>query len=496
MHFQQKLYRAADDQGGERRFCPNCGQAVTASDEFCGNCGYNLLQAAASQETTATSTSSSQSQSTATTTQSTATQPTEATRTANVNKQPTLPKWAWITIIVIVVLIGGAYLFGRNYYSRANQLDRDISALKTGKKGLAQQFTTSDPSLKLTDKTLQPLVNRFKSNRQSLATFQSQLRTGSMTTDGLFEYTVTGKKWLLFDKYQIKVKPLYAKLTTNRSGVQLKINGKSVGSSNSNYYEHKFGPYVPGNYQLLASGTVNGQLLQNKSTVYLHQNNQRYDLSLKTISFTVTGTPKTTVYLNGKSQGQIGSDGTLAIKETAWSSNLELTGKYKVGGSTVTSKTRKISQSDADGSVSLTFPGVMSKSTASDYLTGLFTAISNYTDSGDLGDASDDDDKNLDSYFVDGTANSDYQGFMTMAKGYYKNDGVLSVDYSPSVLSVAPATKQQSQLTYDVKYDFENSKDERIQVFRYTATLEPSGDSYKIVKITPAQKIRAYTSTD
>jgi len=485
LHTQQKVYRAADDQGGEQRFCPNCGQPVAASAEFCGNCGYNLHM-----KTESTTTDQATSPSTAS-----STVPNTPTRTATAN-QPSLPKWAWITIVIVIVLIGGAYLFGRNYYSRTNQLNRDISALKTGKQGVAQQFTTADPSLKLTDKKLQPLVAHFKANRQALATFQQQLRTQAQTTDGLFEYQVTGKHWLLFDKYQIKVKPVYAQLTTNRAHVQLQIDGKRVATTGSADYSHKFGPYVPGDYQLLASGTVNGQLLQNKSTVYLHQNDDNYDLSLKTISFTVAGTPKTTVYLNGKSQGEIGSNGTLAINDTAWSSNLVLTGKYRVDGKTVASKPRQISSDDADQSVELSFPGVMSKSDASDYLNGLFTAISNYTDSGDLSDASDDDDKSLDSYFVDGTANTDYQGFTQMAKGYYKNDDVLSVSYTPSVLAVTPAAKQQCQLTYDVKYDFDNSKDERIQVFRYTATLKGSGTHYQIVKITPAQKIRAYTSTD
>lgn len=42
--------------------------------------------------------------------------------------------------------------------------------------------------------------------------------------------------------------------------------------------------------------------------------------------------------------------------------------------------------------------------------------------------------------------------------------------------------KQQSQITYDVKYDFTNSEDERIQVFRYTATVEKTGGTTRLLK--------------
>ncbi|VDG23483.1 zinc ribbon domain-containing protein [Lactiplantibacillus mudanjiangensis] len=474
---QQQLYQAADDhQGGS--FCPNCGQPVAVGDDFCGSCGFNLKA-----DTTTTPTES-------------APEPASTATRSTSRSHRQLPRWAWITIGVVVVILVGSYLFGRNYYSRTNQLARDVAALKTGKKGLYQQFTTTDPSLKLSDKTLSPLVDRFKSNPQALATFQRQLQTGSMTTDGLFQYNVTGKKWLFFDHYQIKVKPLYATLTTNRVGAQLSVNGKRVATSQSTSYAHKFGPYVPGNYKLMAVGTVNSQLLKNTGTVYLHENNANYNLDLRTISFTVSGTPQTKIYLNQHYQGTLGSNGTLAIKDAAWSSNLELTGKYTVGKQTITSKSTKITSDDADETVSVDFPGTMSKSDAGDYLSGLFTAISGYTNDGDLADATDADDKGLDSYFVDGTSNADYQGFAKMAKGYYNDDDVLSVTYTPTVLAVTPSIKSQSQITYDVKYEFENSKDSRIQVFRYTATVKKDGSDTKIIKITPAQKIRSYTSTD
>ncbi|YAB13122.1 zinc-ribbon domain-containing protein [Lactiplantibacillus plantarum] len=42
MYKQHQFFKAADDRRGQASFCPNCGQAVAATDEFCPNCGFKL----------------------------------------------------------------------------------------------------------------------------------------------------------------------------------------------------------------------------------------------------------------------------------------------------------------------------------------------------------------------------------------------------------------------------------------------------------------------
>ncbi|WP_338210211.1 zinc ribbon domain-containing protein [Lactiplantibacillus paraxiangfangensis] len=456
----QRTYAAADDhQAGV--FCPNCGHSVTAGAKFCQHCGYDLTSVTTSRQT----------------------QP-----------KRRVSRWKWITLGIVVVALGGAYGYGRSYFAPDKQLDRAITAIKGNQKTVAQQFTSSDSSLKLSATTLKPLLAHFKTKQADLARFQEQLKNQSFTNDGNFQYVKTGRTWLLFDKYQIQVKPLHVSLTTNHKNVQLSMDGKQVGIADSDDYDQKVGPLVPGDYTLSSSGVVGGHRLKNSATYYLKDNDKSYDLGLRTISFNVIGAPGTVVYLNQQSEGTIGDDGTLAVKDAAWSSNLELTGKYPVGKTMVTSSPTRISDGDADSDVTVDFPSLMSKSDADDYITQLFTAISNYTRSGEIDDATDDNNKALSDYFVDGTANRDYQEFIDMAKGYYKNDDVMSVDYDPSVSLSVPATKGRSQVTYDVKYHFSNTKDDREQVFRYTATIQKNGEDYQIVKISPAQKIRAHTT--
>lgn len=481
MHKQHQFFQAADDRSGQSAFCPNCGQPITATDEFCANCGFNLKAAATSQADTTAPASSAQS----TTSQ--------ATRHTRQTPRHPLPKWGWITIAVVAVIAIGGYLYGQHYYQPANQLNRDLTALKTGK-GLAKQLTSTDPSLKITNDSVKPMVTYFKNNRKSLASLASALKSNS-SNDYDMQFVKTGKVWLFFDKYKIQIPSIYATLTTNHRNVKLSVNGKKVATSNKTNYEHKIGPYVPGTYTLTAKGTVSGHKITNKGNYYLQASGATYDLDLRTISFTVTGAPNTTVYLNGEKEGQINSSGTLALNDVPWSNRMMLSGKYKVGSQTLTSKKTNVSNAESTD-VDLKFANVMSKDSASDYLSNIFSIIDSYTLTGDLSDTSFYDHRSLDDYFVNGTDSTDYKELIQMAKGYYDNDDIWSVSYEPTVLFVLPAADKQSQITYDVKYKFTNSEDDRTQVFRYTATVEKTGGHYKIVKISSAQKIQSSTSSD
>lgn len=489
MFKQQKFYQAEDNHGGGT-FCPNCGQRVTATDAFCENCGFDL-KAFRNQDSQQPQSAADQAQPKSTPAQPTPSAAPTAHRTQS--KRP-MPKWAWITIGAVVVLAIGGYAYGQHYYQPANQLDRAITALKTGK-GLAKQVTSTDPSLKITAESVKPMATYFKNNRKSLAGLASDLKTSNTSSQYGVQFVRTGKAWLFFDKYQLQVASVYADLTTNHKNVTLAVNGKQVAKTTAGSFSHKIGPYVPGTYTLTAKGSVGQHQITNKGTYYLRSTGETYELDLRTISLTVVGTPKTVIYVNGEKQGTIHSDGTLALNDLPWSNKMMMTGKYQVGSQTVTSKQTNLS-SDEGGEVNVNFAGVMSQSSATDYITNIFNAVSSYTNSGDLADASDYDNRALDDYFVNGTDNADYQELVKMAKGYYDNDDIMGVDYEPTVLSTVPAADGKSEITYDIKYDFTNTEEERIQVFRYTATVEKSGGHYKISKISSAQKIRDYSNSD
>ena len=491
MFKQQKFYEPADDQAGGT-FCPNCGQRVKATDAFCENCGFDLTAFRnQSSQTNADHPSAASRQATPAQPTQSAT-PTAPTRQSQAKRS--MPKWAWLTIGVVLVLAIGGYAYGQHYYQPAAQLNRAITALKTGK-GLAKQVTSTDPSLKITPETVKPMSAYFKANRKSLASLASDLKASNTANQYGVQFVRTGKAWLFFDKYQLQVASVYADLSTNHKNVTLAVNGKKVAKTTATNLTHKVGPYVPGTYTLTAKGTVGQHQITNKGTYYLRSTGESYELDLRTISLTVVGTPKTVIYVNGEKQGTIHSDGTLALNNLPWSNKMMMTGKYEVGNQLVTSKQTNLSNDEGED-VAVNFAGVMSKDSATDYITAIFDALGRYTNTGDLSDASDYNDRTLDDYFINGTDNADYQELVKMAKGYYDNDDIMSVNYEPTVISTIPAANDKSEITYDVKYDFTNTEEERIQVFRYTATVEKSGGHYKISKISAAQKIRDFTSSD
>ncbi|BDZ30502.1 zinc ribbon domain-containing protein [Lactiplantibacillus brownii] len=484
---QQKYYQAADDRHSGGKFCPNCGQPVAAKDDFCGHCGFDLKafwhksKAGLNEEMPAKPAKSQPKQPVTT--------HIRRTRT----KSP-MPVWFWGIVGMIGVLVIGSYLYGQHYYQPANQLDRDMAALKTGK-GLAKQVTSTDPSLKITTDSVKPMVAYFKHDAKALASLASDLKTNAGVNQYGIQFVRTGKAWLFFDKYQLQVPSIYANLTTNHENVSLAVNGKQVAKSTSARYIKKIGPYVPGNYTLTAKGKVGQHEITNKGTHYLHTNGQTVNLDLRTISLTVEGTPDTVIYVNGKKQGKIHSSGTLALNELPWSNHMMMIGKYQIGSKTITSTAADISAAEGE-KITVKFPGTMSTDSATNLIGNVFSAVSRYTNTGNLKDATNYDNHSLDDYFVNGTDNVNYQELVKMAKGYYDNHDIIGVSYRPTLVSVVPAADGKSEITYDLKYDFTNTKDERLQVFRYTATVEKNGGHNKISKISAAKKIRDYTNSD
>lgn len=501
MKHRQQRYRSADDRGGATsQFCPNCGQPVKVDAAFCGNCGFNLKafhdqntgtnapdsQAATSQTVTPTNAANTDD---STATNETPVQPlgTEPVRRQANNGHPT-PKWVWITAVVVIVVLAGGYLFGKNYYSRTAQLDRAVTAIKGDNKGVAKYFSSSDPNLKLSDSKLKPLSKHFKAKPGALATFKRQLNNGQ-TNDGRFTFQLSGKHWLFFDKYTIHVKPVYPTVTTNRDGAKITVDGKQVAKSTSTSYSKQIGPLVPGNYKIAATGTVSGQKMTNSGTYYINEAGESVDLALRTVSFSVQTAPKTVVYVNDKKVGTADNGGQLDVTDFPWSGNLEVTGKYTSGKSTVTSKSYKVTE---DGeSVPLEFAGVMSLDDASSYMDNLWNAVSNVTSTGDESDASDYDGQDLSDYYTDGSANAQYKEMIRMATGYYNDDDIYSVDYDCEVRSVVPTGKNKFIVTYYLTYDFSLEDSEHIQEFSYNAHMEKTGnDDYKIIKVTGGDKIK------
>lgn len=120
-------------------FCPNCGVAVSKGEIFCPNCGYNLQKYFADLNKPHIVPQPQKVQ-----------QPIQQPQRRQMLKKPmsTKNKTIWSCIAVVIILLVGFGIWGNNYYSRDNQINRITNALKDpNQKGFAKLVTTDNNEL-------------------------------------------------------------------------------------------------------------------------------------------------------------------------------------------------------------------------------------------------------------------------------------------------------------------------------------------------------------
>ena len=466
-----KPNNSTDD--GAVLFCPNCGQQVTVNDDFCPNCGYNLR--AYRQETQA----------------SMPDQPTADSKPAKAagrkrkkvrTKQQRRRRREIFLGVLIAILVIGGITYGEYYYSKTSTLRRVVAAVKNNQSDLHRYFYTNDRNLKLTNEALQPLTKYFNQNPDQLLAFKAQSAGLGTFDNQRLSYQKAGRKFLIFPDWKVKVKPVYVTLTVNEKNAQIKENGTKIATSNTPHFSKKIGPLVPGSYQLSSSANLNGHKLANTNTYHLNSS-RTIPLTLKTVSFNVTGPAGTHVEINSKDQGKIGSSGVMAFKDFPWTQEMKVQGVYQNGKKSISSQPRVISGSNGDHDVSLVFKGLVSYDDADTLFSNLSEAMTSYSDSGDLDDATDDDGDDMSSFFVGGDSSPYFGQFRHMGKSYYENDDLDGIDVSATVDYIKLSSQNSSDVTYDMKYRFDTGGHYHIQVFRYTANVVKNDDDDNPVEI-------------
>lgn len=478
----------AGNDAQDVQFCPNCGHKVTATEEFCPNCGYNL---AAYRQGNA-STTGEAAPAAPTTKKKGFSRSKKKQRTKQQKRRRRL---IWLAAIIII-LLGGTIAYGANYYSKASTLNRVVAAVKHNRVGVHKYFFTKDPNLTISDQSLQPLIKHFHSNPEDLASFKTQMKTLGTYADDRLTFKENGREYLLFPKYEVQVKPVYVTLSVNKKNAKLQKDGQLITTSNKPHFTKKIGPLVPGTYDLSSSAEINGHKLSNDNTYHLHTTGQTIPLTLKTVSFTVHGPQGTTVMINNKDQGKIGASESLAFKDFPWTQSIKVQGVYQAGSNSINSQSRVVGDGQGNQDITLPFKGLVSYDDADTLLTNLCDATASLSNNGDIEDATDDDDDDLSSFFTDGDSDANYHQFVKMGKGYYNDDDIMGTDMSETIDSIKLSSNNSSDVTFDLKYRFDNGDHYHYQIFRYTATLT-KGDSdddsdLTISYLSGAQKVDDY----
>ena len=216
---------------------------------------------------------------------------------------------------MIVALIA-FFVWGNNYYSETNQIDRIAQDLSSTKKDASGIVTTSDPNLKITLSTVKPLQEYFENNKDNLNSLVSDVESGA----SLHGITLVqdGHYWLFFPKYKLNVPAAYAKVETNHAGSTVYVDGKNVGKATGSdgEYTKNVGPYFPGTHTFQVKANVNGRNLQtNQDADDIWGQSNDEQMTITTATFKVKSIAGATVLLDGKSVGNLDGNGELEFKD-------------------------------------------------------------------------------------------------------------------------------------------------------------------------------------
>ncbi|PRO88954.1 zinc ribbon domain-containing protein [Lactiplantibacillus pentosus] len=469
-----KRLAPANDQpsGGANRFCQNCGYPVAPTDVICPQCGYHLV----ADKRTVTHQATGQRQ-----------QFELSHSRAAWSKRK---KLTWLSSGLVIIILGGGLLWGSQYYSRTATLNRAIANTQRGRR-LTDYYTSSSTDLRLNKQKLLPIYRYYHHHPKALTTLQRDLLIRGISHDNHFRYGVSGHRWLVFPNYQIIVKPIYPKITTNLAGNQIKLDDRSLGTAERDDDIKSLGALVPGEYQLTVNGTVRGHQLSNSGQYYI-TSNLTYNLPLTTISTTLQTVPASAIYLNGQKVGTADTSGHFELNDEPWSSDMAVYARYTSSEGMANSKTIHLKKSDDQSTVDINYPNQISHSEADSLVSRLIMCMDQISNGTDINDVTDSQNTALADYFTNGRDNAAYNQIVKMTQDYSDDDDIESVSYDSSRKQVVPGPNGSSLVTYSIEYRFNLEDYAHVQTYQYTATMTPTGNDttfgYQFSKITNGQK--------
>lgn len=225
--------------GSSAIYCGKCGSAVEGNDSLCPNCATKVEQI-----------------------------PNENPYKERENPAPNsqLSKSSKIVMIVVAVLIiatVAAVQVGNSLSDPRKLVTRfktDITTNNTS--DLMSILYCNDARLTIDSKNVAPLLAYFKTNpsyfdevSQSLnndAFNPKDINSLSPMSSNTLTLANVGKKFFIFPTYKINIKPSFIDITTGVKDVTFSINNTQIGKSDTDKSTKEFGPYMPGNYSIVA----------------------------------------------------------------------------------------------------------------------------------------------------------------------------------------------------------------------------------------------------
>ncbi|MGM0165173.1 hypothetical protein IGI39_000114 [Enterococcus sp. AZ135] len=455
----------AEEEKNERpenkRFCPNCGEALPADAEFCPNCGQRLK---------------------------TAMKP-KAPMRKPLSKKQKIGLGAGLAAVVLLI---GGLMFGRYYYSYPQQLSRWERTFKTqDPEKIAAVVTSEDPNYKVSAANLKKFVSYYQegNHKADFTDFLTDLKNNPSELED-FSIQTKGKHLGLFPRYQLVIQPVYLTVTTDQAGMELSLDDKKLATSKGTNYQTTWGPLTPGSYQV--EGKLDSEKSASKQALIRYHNpefetNSHVAINLHKISFKVTSNiDGAKVLLNDKTVGTI-ENGQAEVKDVVWHQGMEVQLTFKTASDQLNSETYQIAASEFSAAdykadsyaseINLNFDSVQSKTDVQNFLDNLYSDLSGYSSKySDFGAAEKSD---LAEYFVNGLSNTDEKDFEKFINEFRTSDKKSRINAKAKVESISMTGKDTYTVQYLIYYDtvYADETDDVNQVFRYKkATLRYDED--------------------
>ncbi|MBU3179950.1 zinc ribbon domain-containing protein [Clostridium psychrophilum] len=184
----------------------------------------------------------------------------------------------FIILVVAIITINNSLTDPTKLVTR---FEKDVSTNNTS--DLAHIIYTNNDKLTVNNQSLLPLLSSFKSNPSYYNKVIDNLKNDAISPKNINNLNIKSGNiltlvnkgnFMFFHNYKIIVKPCFVNIKTTVKNVTFSINGTQIGKSDTDNSSKKFGPYIAGNYTIIAK--FKGKYIsQNKSyLVSLVSNNK------------------------------------------------------------------------------------------------------------------------------------------------------------------------------------------------------------------------------
>lgn len=339
-------------------------------------------------------------------------------------------------VVLGIALVAG-YMYGSKYYSRQAVAERYAESLNNY--GFINYEVWSDNNQAISEDSLKYLPKSYKKTTD----IDNLLYGDSMKN--------VGSEFLVFPKWRVPVKPVSVTLSSNTKDLDIFINGKKFGHTNSDKYSKKVSNLYPGTYNFTAKGKVSDQDIEISTSKNL-KTNENVSLNVRYISFTIqSNITDGELVVGSKVIGNL-ADGKAEVSNlpVADSSSIYVRKKFSETSQLDTEK-KDIADIENGSTVILDSDKILSRDTANDVIKEAYEKLQSYANNSTT-------PYNLDDIFKNGSENSFYKDVKntidTNTTGA-KNRSADSINFKNVDVTAVKQTGENTYLVeFTVVYDF------------------------------------------